>query len=46
MHELVRPLVVVLTEIVAPCEAAMLDRLAGIVTLHGIVTWDVVGAHV
>ena len=33
---LVSPLVVVVTVIVAPCEAVMLDRLAGMVTLHGI----------
>jgi hypothetical protein len=46
VYGLVSPLVVVLTEIVAPCEAVMLDRLAGMVTLHGIVVWDAVGVHV
>lgn len=46
MYGLVSPLVVVLTEIVAPCDAGILERLAGMVTLHGIVVGDAVGVHV
>jgi hypothetical protein len=43
---LVSPLVVVLTVIVAGCDAVILAKLAGMVTLHVIVVGDAVGVHV